>query len=219
MIEASEGSGIRDPQSIGEAIRLEYTILREQIAEADRTCVVMLGVLITGTLTLVSVSLSQRSPGLACMLVPVWLIGHLYLAEKRSVIVHTAHYIWTELERRHDGLNWEGWHHYQIYQEGTRPARYYPFYLECAVASVVVLINPFLIFYITHHWFSPALITSILLVLIFFAVMVRGVLLYTRFEKYLAELSLEPREAPTRPVSGDTSGRIAPSSSSPRSAG
>jgi D-inositol-3-phosphate glycosyltransferase len=178
------------PEDLGAGIRLEYSLLRGQIAQADQTCVVILGALITATLTLTGLAVSRSSGFLACLLVPLWLIGSFYLAEKRSVIVHTAHYIWTELEPRHAGLNWEGWHHSTTYGERASPARYYPFYLESAIAGAVVLLNPFLVYYITHRWLSAPLLTSVCMVVVFFVIHIRGIILYTRFEKYLATLSV-----------------------------
>lgn len=187
---ASDDEIVDGPENAGAGIRLEYSVLRQQIAQADQTCVILLGALITATLTLTGLSVSRSSGFLACLLVPLWLIGSFYLAEKRSVIIHTAHYIWTELEPRHAGLDWEGWHHRTTYGERPSPARYYPFYLESAIAGAVVLLNPFLVYYITHRWLSAPLITSISMGIVFFVIHIRGIVLYTRFEKYLAGLSV-----------------------------
>jgi hypothetical protein len=173
-----------------EGAQIEYKILRDQIAEADRTCVVLLGALITATLTLINVALSQGNPDIAWLVAPLWVVGHMYLVEKRSVILHTAHYLRVELERPEWGLRWETWHHQQINRPVVQPARYYPFFLECVVAAVAVFATPALVWHVSKHGLATfAFLASVVVAVGFAGVLARSVVRYLAFERYLAELT------------------------------
>jgi hypothetical protein len=174
-----------------EGNRLEYSLLREQIAEADRTCVGLLGVLITGTLALVSFSIERAAPGIAWLVGPLWVVGFCYLAEKRSIIVHTARYIRTELESNHPGLRWETWHHHQVDRsDAPKPVRFYPFYLEMVIAGTAVFGDVLLVRYLSRGgpmdapWFPISLVVAA----VFLVILLRTGLKYSAFERYLAQL-------------------------------
>ena len=181
---------VDDRDNYGQALRLEYGTLRDQIAEADRTCVVLQGALITATLALVSLSIERDAPGVAWLITPLWIIGHCLLAEKRSIIVHTARYLRTEIESRHRGLQWETWHHDQVGAADTpSPVRYYPFYLEVAIATTSVLGDVALVYYLQEGLFDePWFVLVCVGAAVFAAVAVRSVVKYARFEAYLAQL-------------------------------
>jgi hypothetical protein len=185
-----DGFRITDPAQVAEAIRVEYKALRDQIAEADRTCVVLQGALITATIALVSLGSERDQPGFAWLVGPLWIIGHCYLAEKRAIIVHTARYLLTEIEPRHAGLEWETWHHRQTAPGGVpQPVRFYPLYLETLIGSTVVLGDVLLVGYLQDGlldapWFALACVVAVG----FAALVTRSLVKYKQFEDYLAQL-------------------------------
>ena len=187
--DAPSQEGIVPHSELGEGIRLEYKALRDQIAEADRTCVVLQGALITATLALVTLSVERDEPGIAWLLGPLWIIGHCYLAEKRSIIVHTARYLLTELEPRHPGLQWETWHHRQLNQGGVpQPVRFYPLYLETAIGFVIVAGDVLLVGQLQDGMFDePWFSTSVAIAVGFVVLATRTVVKYNAFERYLAQ--------------------------------
>lgn len=123
-------SGDEPPQSLASA---EYQALRTQIADADKTCVTLLGILLTATAALASFALEKKNPGIAFVIVPLWGVGHLYLAEKRFIILITAKYLRSEVEPLHKDLAWEGW----LHDHRTDYPRYFPFIVECVLALLM----------------------------------------------------------------------------------
>jgi len=77
--------------------------------------------------------------GAAYLITFLWLVGYLFLSEKRHVIVKTAYYISSQLEPRHPGLGWERWHLGDV--EGREFWRWDPHYVETLISSVVVLLS------------------------------------------------------------------------------
>ena len=87
--------------------RLQCTLLREEINQADRTCVEIMGFLITVT-TIAGGAFAGTLPEFAgWMLSPIWLIGFWYFTEKRFVIIRNAAYIRDRIEPLEPGLDWE----------------------------------------------------------------------------------------------------------------
>lgn len=134
----------------------EYSALREQIGDADKACISLLGVLLTLSTAIVGFTLGQHTPpaAVAWLLGPVWLVGHMYLAEKRIAIVETAKYLRENVERGFPGLNWETKHK----NDPAYKARYLPFRVEQWLAVAIAIGDVFLVLYcakgeITDSWF------------------------------------------------------------------
>jgi hypothetical protein len=179
-----------------EGIRVEYQALRQQIADADKTCVTLLGALLAGSTALVTFSVERGGADVAWLLSPLWLVGHMYLAEKRSMIMKTAYYIRNCLESRQTGLGWEGWHRKTLNQF----VRYYPFYLECAIATVVILLTPVFVLYLSKHDLThePWFFVSLFLLLVFLPVVLRSIVGWHRSSRRLqADDTAAPGEAVT----------------------
>jgi hypothetical protein len=122
----------------------EYAAMRSQIAEADKTCVTLLNLLLTASAALTGLALERGSAEIAWLVVPLWLVGHMYMAEKRSIIMKTAHYLRTEVETTVPGIHWETWH--SAHQRDF--LRYYPFQLECGMAAGVAVSIMLLVLYL-----------------------------------------------------------------------
>ncbi len=166
--------GIDDTRDASDGLLLEYELLRQQIADADKTCVTLLGALVAGSAALATLSLERGSAQVAWLLSPLWLVGHMYLAEKRSIILKTAYYIGTQLESRQLGLGWEKWHRHSV----KKFVRYYPFYLECGIAAVVILLTPAFVLYLSPRNFleEPWFFVSLVLAILFIPLVIRSVL-------------------------------------------
>src|SRR5437660_1795981 len=110
-------AGVMDPSvarsedlaDVAAAMRLEYQLLRQQISEADNTCVLMLGLLITASLTIAGIATQRLAPSIAWLLTPLWVFGYWYLTEKRFIILKTALYLRTQVEPKCSGFGWETW--------------------------------------------------------------------------------------------------------------
>ena len=131
--------------------RLEYELIRNEILATDRTCVILLGFLLTVTATLVGVSLKQQNPIAAWMISPIWIIGYFYLSEKRFGIIKMAYYIRTKIEYPSIGLGWETW----LNNKRNKPKKIFllrdpymdPYILETITSFCVVFAN---LFFVAH---------------------------------------------------------------------
>jgi hypothetical protein len=143
----------------------EYSALRTQITEADKTCVTILNVLLVTSVGLTGFALERRSAEIAWLILPIWLVGHMYLAEKRSIIMKTADYLRTNVETTIPGISWETWH--SEHQDDF--LRYYPFELECALAAGIAVSVLGMVFYLQdgevfgEPWLSLATVVALTL--------------------------------------------------------
>ena len=131
-------------------IRSEYTALRAEILYCDQVCIIIIGALLSGSLTLLTfITQTLNQPNLLALLSPVWLIGYLYISEKRFVIETIAKYMRERIER-HAGFHWEKWLREEL-QKRRQFRRVYPYYLETFVSSIVILALPLLLFWYKKH--------------------------------------------------------------------
>ncbi len=154
---------IADRTDIAAALRLEYQLLRQQIAEADNACLLILGLLMTASLTIVGVGTQRATPAITWLLTPLWLVGYWYLCEKRFIILKTALYLRTVIETRHPGFGWESWN--QHVRSGF--VRFRPFYLESTIAGIAVALAPFLTAYtsssqLTQPWLWLTIVGAVI---------------------------------------------------------
>jgi hypothetical protein len=179
------GPNPHDASDKSEGIRLEYEVLRGQIADADKTCVTLLGALLAGSVALATFSVERGGADVAWLLSPLWLVGHMYLAEKRSIILKTAYYIRTQLESDQTGLGWETWHRRTLHQF----VRYYPFYLECGIAAVIVVLTPAFVLYLSKRdaAHEPWFFVSLLLLVVFVPVVYRSISRWRSTNKRIQE--------------------------------
>ena len=133
--------------------RLEYELLRNEILATDRTCVILLGFLLTVTATLVGISLKQQNPIAAWMISPIWIIGYFYLSEKRFGIIKMAYYLRTQIEGHSTGLGWEIWRNDTRDKLKKIFLRWNPYLLETIASLFVVSANPFFVAYLNHWGF------------------------------------------------------------------
>lgn len=162
-----------------EGIRLEYQMLREQISYTDNVCVIIMGFLLAATTTLASVASKCSIHAAAFLISPLWLIGFLYLSEKRFIILKTAYYIKNELEKRHPGLGWETWHGERSKEIKDNFLRFDPYILETTLSGFVIIINPFFVaFVLKWHFHSLALWALLSIVAVFFIIVRKTIRAY-----------------------------------------
>jgi hypothetical protein len=135
---------------------------------------IIAGALLSGTLTLLIAALDGNRQGLAAWLSPVWLIGYLYITEKRFVIETVATYLREQLEanQEHPGFGWEKWLK-QGRQGRPRFRRFFPYYLETLMTVLAVSAIPPFIYWrngFTSHWSDIGLIVSTLFIPVVFYV-------------------------------------------------
>ena len=177
---------------VSENRRTEYVSLREEIYRSDRTCVMLMGFLLTSTGALgtasFSTKLSQSASHFALWLLPIiWLLGFWYFTEKRFVIIRVAAYIRDRIEIYEEGLGWEQFSRELSMQGNYRRALPLdPYHLEIVSCALVIFVVPIIgvVFqqWRIHDWlFLSACIVS--LVFIFLAV--RALREYGRPQEYM----------------------------------
>ena len=162
--------------------RVEYEALRAEILYSDQACMVITGALLSGSLTLLTLALDNGRQGLTGWLSPVWLIGYLYITEKRFVIETVAAYMRDALEPVEGGFGWETWlARHRREREHFR--RFYPYYLESAITLVAMLAVPSFIYWRDGLRFSRSdtgLVVSLALVPVIAIVQWHNVRAYSR---------------------------------------
>jgi hypothetical protein len=102
-------SGLNTSSEISENRRAEYVQLRKEIYDADRTCVLVMGFLITVSASAGSASIGLSPPisdFLIWILSPVFMLGFWYFTEKRFVIIRITAYIRDYIEENEKGFGW-----------------------------------------------------------------------------------------------------------------
>jgi uncharacterized membrane protein len=160
--------------SVGDDRRVEYEALRGEILYSDQACMIIAGALLSGSLTLLTAALDGNRQGFAAWLSPVWLIGYLYITEKRFVIETLAAYLREQLEAdpTQTGFGWEKWLK-QCRQGRGRFRRFFPYYLETLITVLAVSAIPVFIYWrdnFTFHWSDIGLIVSTIFVPVVFTV-------------------------------------------------
>ena len=122
--------------------RAEYAALRAEVLYADQVCLMITGALLSGSIAVLSfIMQGGQAADLAALLAPVWLIGYLYITEKRFVIETIARYVRHRVESN-PGFGWEKWLSQQDHARDRFP-RAFPYVIESIVsfgATVLILL-------------------------------------------------------------------------------
>lgn len=128
--------------------RTEYVSLRDEIYRSDRTCVMLMGFLLTITSALATASFSMKlhkeaSDFALWLLSIIWFFGFWYFTEKRFVIIRIAAYIREHIEIYEEGLGWELFSK-SLSEQGNyrRALPLDPYHLEIMVCTLVILFTP-----------------------------------------------------------------------------
>jgi hypothetical protein len=136
-------------QGSAEDQRAEYAALRAEILYSDQICIIITGALLSGSLALVTFVIETlNQPDLLALLSPVWLIGHIYISEKRFVIETIALYMRQKVEKQ-SGFWWESWLNEER-QGRSRFRRIFPYHIETIMSVVVICGLPFFIVWNTE---------------------------------------------------------------------
>lgn len=125
-------------------LRQEYSVLRNEILVTDRTCLLVMGVLLSGAAALASIAAESSTSFIGVIISPLWLVGYLYFSEKRFVILRISEYLKSEVEPRCVGTGWERWHQSRKEKAGQY-TRIDPYYLESALSIIVITGTPFFV--------------------------------------------------------------------------
>jgi hypothetical protein len=85
----------------------EYTCLRAELLHHDGSCLTILGLLLASSTAIYGLVADRGVFPLLIMLSIIWLIGFLYIVEKRATIRRISHYIKNQIEAASDSFNWE----------------------------------------------------------------------------------------------------------------
>jgi hypothetical protein len=157
--------------------RAEYAALRAEIQYSDQVCLLLTGALLSGSVSLLTYALDKNRSFLALFLSPVWLIGYLYMTEKRSVIETIATYLRERIEKERPGFGWETWLRDRN-QVRSRFRRVFPYLIETVVSAAATVLIPLFILW-NNHW---RLTWDFYAAAFFIPVMI--VLEYRNYEKY-----------------------------------
>ena len=125
-------------------LRQEHMMIRNEILVTDRTCLLITGVLLSGTAGLLTITIQFSISFVSLIISPLWLIGHFYLTEKRFIILRIAEYLKTEVEPKCLGLEWESWHQSNK-EELKRFIRVDPYLVESFAALFIIIGTPFFV--------------------------------------------------------------------------
>lgn len=186
----------RNMSDVSENRRTEYMSLREEIYRSDRTCVMLMGFLLTVTSALATASfstkLSQSASHFALWLLPIiWFLGFWYFTEKRFVIIRVAAYIRERIEIYEEGLGWEQFSR-ELSEQGNyrRALPLDPYHLEVISCALVIFVVP-IIGVVFQKWeFHDWLFLSACIVpLVFIFLAVRALIEYGKPQQYVLNKS------------------------------
>jgi hypothetical protein len=138
-----------DKEELGNDHRAEYGALRAEVLYSDQACIIIIGALLSGSVGVLTFALDKGLPILAAFLSPVWLVGYLYMTEKRSVIETIATYMRERIETEQTGFGWETWLRDRNQVRG-RFRRVFPYLIETIVSFAAVLLIPIFISWRVH---------------------------------------------------------------------
>jgi hypothetical protein len=157
--------------------RAEYGALRAEILYSDQACMIITGALLSGSVAMLTFALDKGQPVLAVLLSPVWLVGYLYMTEKRSVIETIATYMRECIETEQTGFGWEKWLRDQNQVRG-RFRRVFPYVIETIMSFAATLLIPLFISWRFQWRFAwSALLSSLFIPTMLF-------LEYCNYQKY-----------------------------------
>ena len=122
----------------------EYTSLRSQISHQDDACLTMVGILLGTSTAIYGLAIEKSVYSLLPILSILWVVGFLYICEKRFWIRRTARYLRENIEDKDSGLYWQSW--LRENQDDERFLRFSPLKLEYVLLLVVATTNVFLLF-------------------------------------------------------------------------
>ena len=177
--------------SSSENRRAEYTSLRNELFEADRTCVQIMGFAIAITGAAGGAAMSERLDQAAAdfvgwLLSPIWFFAFWYFTEKRFVIIRLAAYIREQIEPKGDGYEWE-----TISRKLSQSHRYRralpldPYHLEVIVSGLMMLAVP-IAGVLLKEWSLASFyfIASTTMLFVFLVLAVRAWRFYRRPQEY-----------------------------------
>lgn len=85
----------------------EYNCLRAELLHHDGGCLTILGLLLASSTAIYGLVADRSIFPLLIMLSIIWLVGFLYIVEKRATIRRISFYIKTRIEGESDTFNWE----------------------------------------------------------------------------------------------------------------
>ena len=176
---------------VSENRRAEYISLREEIYRSDRTCVMLMGFLLTVTGTVGGVAFSKELSADAAnfvtwLLSPIWFLAFWYFTEKRFVIIRVASYIRNHIEAKEEGLGWEQYSR-DLSQQGNyrRALPLDPYHLEIVACGLVLFSIPLLgKLYKNWEYSSLFFISSVGLFAFFLVLSVRTIVGYGKPQEY-----------------------------------
>ena len=122
----------------------EYTSLRSQISHQDDACLTMVGILLGTSTAIYGLAIEKSAYSLLPILSILWVVGFLYICEKRFWIRRTAQYLRENIEDKDSGLYWQSW--LKENQDNEPFLRFSPLKLEYVLLLVVTTTNVFLLF-------------------------------------------------------------------------
>jgi len=123
----------------------EYNSLRTELIHHDRTCLTILGLLLTASTAIYGLVVNKDLFYLLILLSVIWYVGFLYLVEKRSNIKRISFYIQIQAETEDSDLNWESWSRNYRYEINANHVFYLPsrspLKLEYSLAIITLIVN------------------------------------------------------------------------------
>ena len=120
----------------------EYTAIRDQINQQDQACLSMVGILLASSTAVYGLAIEKGAYSLLPILSILWVVGFLYICEKRFAIRRSALYLREVVESKESGLYWQTW--LKENENDKRFLRFSPLRLEYALLLLVNITNVYL---------------------------------------------------------------------------
>ena len=122
----------------------EYNSLRTELLHHDRSCLLIMSYLLTASTAIYGLASSEKFDSFLLILLSViWLIGFLYIVEKRSNIKRISFYIRNKIERENPfAFKWEQWcFQNRNEQSGRSLPKISPLTIEFALLTATNIFN------------------------------------------------------------------------------
>ena len=120
----------------------EYKCIRAQIGQQDQACLTLVGILLASSTAVYGLAIEKGAYSLLPILSILWVVGFLYICEKRFAIRRSALYLREVVESKESGLYWQTW--LKENENDGRFLRFSPLRLEYTLLLLVNITNVYL---------------------------------------------------------------------------
>lgn len=158
--------------------KIEYTALRTELIHHDSSCLSILGLLLASSTAIYGLVANQNTFPLLLLLSIIWLIGFLYIVEKRASIRRIAFYIQTCIELSDSTFQWETWSRHS--RTNLSLPTVSPLKIEFALLLIVNSVNTVWLWAEGNIWLAVGATTLLLTSLVWSSLIIKKYYAFSR---------------------------------------